>query len=171
MTWPELDRIDSDRCVLEPLDPGHADAMVGVLSAPELYEFTGGEPPQLADLRARYEFQSKAHSPDHRQWWCNWVVLPRGDERPVGYVQATVEKTAGTSVADIAWVIGLADQGKGWATEAATAMIGWLRDHGVRDVVAHIHPDHAASAAVARKLGLHPTSQRQDDEIRWELRG
>ncbi|RII89234.1 GNAT family N-acetyltransferase, partial [Clavibacter michiganensis] len=44
------------------------------------------------------------------------------------------------------------------------------REDGVGVVRAHIHPDHAASEAVARRLGLAPTDERVDGEVRWELR-
>jgi L-amino acid N-acyltransferase YncA len=47
-------------------------------------------------------------------------------------------------------------------------MAVWLRAHGARTLVANIHPDHEASIAVARRLGLqadgHP---RQSGEVRW----
>mgnify|MGYP000446835116 CR=1 FL=1 len=33
-------------------------------------------------------------------------------------------------------------------------MVAWLRAAGAEEVIAHIHPGHAASAAVARRLGL-----------------
>ena len=36
--------------------------------------------------------------------------------------------------------------------------------------LAHIHPDHAASAAVAAACGLTPSDDRHDDEIRWSRR-
>jgi RimJ/RimL family protein N-acetyltransferase len=42
-----------------------------------------------------------------------------------------------------------------------------LRAEGVTTFVAHIHPDHAAWAAIARRLGLEPTQSRDDGEIRW----
>ena len=46
-------------------------------------------------------------------------------------------------------------------------MVAWLRDHGVDTVVAHVHPDNAASAAVAGALGLRPTETIVDGEVRW----
>ncbi|MDX2290691.1 MULTISPECIES: GNAT family N-acetyltransferase, partial [Streptomyces] len=61
---------------------------------------------------------------------------------------------------------GTAWQGRGYASEAARALVGWLRPR-VRTVVAHVHPDHAASAAVARAAGLVPTDEVQDGEVRW----
>ena len=38
-------------------------------------------------------------------------------------------------------------------------------------IVAAIHPDHAASAAVARRAGMTPTAERADGEIIWRLGG
>jgi len=54
------------------------------------------------------------------------------------------------------------------ATEAAGAMIDWLAGCGVGQFVAHIHPAHAASQAVARKLGLRPTRLVEDGKVRWQ---
>ena len=84
--------------------------MVAVLSDPSLYEFTGGTPPTLEELAARYARQAVGHSPDGTEQWLNWVVLL--DTTPVGYVQATV---VGDS-AEIAWVISPSVQGRGLAT-------------------------------------------------------
>jgi RimJ/RimL family protein N-acetyltransferase len=57
--------------------------------------------------------------------------------------------------------------GEGLATEAARAAMDWLREHGVTRFAANIHPDHGASVAVARHLGLAPTDERRDREVRW----
>lgn len=47
-------------------------------------------------------------------------------------------------------------------------MIAWLTATGVDGFVAYIRPDHAASAAIARKQGLRPTSVVENGEIRWQ---
>ncbi len=36
--------------------------------------------------------------------------------------------------------------------------VAWLDARGVAAIQAHIHPEHAASAAVARGAGLRPTA-------------
>jgi RimJ/RimL family protein N-acetyltransferase len=58
-------------------------------------------------------------------------------------------------------------QRRGYAREAAGAMVTWLRDCGVDRFVAHVHPEHRASIGVARALGLTPTATIVDGEIRW----
>jgi RimJ/RimL family protein N-acetyltransferase len=69
--------------------------------------------------------------------------------------------------AEIAWIVGSPWQGRGIATEAARALVAWLGQQSVRTVIAHIHPEHAASAAVAAAAGLVPTGELHDGEQRW----
>ncbi|MEV0614878.1 GNAT family N-acetyltransferase [Nonomuraea sp. NPDC050404] len=154
-----MDTIETPLLILRPLRPEHADEMAVVLADPALHTFIGGAPLSAQDLRARYERLS-AGPPG----WRNWVIWLRREERLVGYVQATVDGRT----AEIAWVIGTPWQGRGLATAAATAMVGRLAEQGIDTFVAHIHPDHRASAAVATSLGLSPTDRWEDGEIRWE---
>ncbi|MDX6278113.1 MAG: hypothetical protein QOJ72_2241 [Nocardioidaceae bacterium] len=143
---------------LDPLAVSDAAEMVGVLAAPELYAVTGGEPPTLAELTERYRRQVVGSSADGREEWLNWLV--RVDDEAVGFVQATV--TDG-SRASIAWVIGLAWQGHGYATAAASAMVAQLRTRGVTDVRASIAPGHEASERVASRIGLVATERVDED--------
>lgn len=155
------------RLTLVPLSAGHADEMAAVLADPDLYTFTGGYPPTRQALRERYE-RRVAGSPDPAVSWCNWVIGVRSSRRLAGTVQATI--TAGDElVAEVAWVVGTSWQGQGIATEAARALIIWLAQQRVDAVIAHIHPRHHASAAVAAAAGLTPTGQLREGEVRWRL--
>jgi RimJ/RimL family protein N-acetyltransferase len=161
--------LESARLVLEPLAPGHADELAPVLDDRSLHRFIGGEPAGLAELRGRFERQAVGHSPDGRESWLNWVVRCRSTGQAVGTVQATVSATGSSgAMAQLAWVIGTAYQRRGLAREAVAVMSGWLREHGVSLLRANIHPDHAASIAVARAVGLAPTDVVVDGEVRWE---
>jgi RimJ/RimL family protein N-acetyltransferase len=105
--------------------------------------------------------------PDGAQGWLNWVARDGATHAPVGTVQATITEDDGMRTGALAWVVTTSRQGEGLATEAAGAARDWLRDHGVTRFVAHIDPDHGASAAVARRLGLAATDERHDGEVRW----
>lgn len=155
--------IATDRLVLHPLTVEDADEMVDVLADPRLYEFTGGAAPTLDELRTRYARQVAGRSSDGSQSWLNWVVRLAADERPIGFVQATIVDGS----ADIAWVIGTPWQGNGYASEAALALIGWLEVSGIASITAHIHPNHVASAAVAKAAGLQPTERLEEGEVVW----
>jgi RimJ/RimL family protein N-acetyltransferase len=165
--------IGTARLRLLPAGPGHADEMAGVLADPALYAFTGGAPLSPGALRERYQ-RLAAGAPEQGVTWGNWVIQVRRTGQLAGYVQATI--TAGergpaglrAPVAEVAWVVGTAWQGQGLATEAARALAGWLAGHGVATIVAHIHPDHHASAAVAMAVGLVPSGGWHDGERRWQ---
>lgn len=134
-----------------------------MLSAPELYRFTGGTPPTLAELQRRFEAQS-AGSPEPGVTWHNWIIRLVEGRVAVGFVQATVS----ADTADIAWLVGVPWQRQGIATEATLAMCDWLAGQGVQRFVAHIHPDHVASTRVAEAAGLAPTDRFDaDGEAIW----
>ncbi|MEH0544549.1 GNAT family N-acetyltransferase [Streptomyces sp. B21-105] len=167
--------IRTARLDLLPLRVEHAARMAVVLADSALHTFIGGAPSTPEELRARYE-RLVAGSPDPSVSWCNWVLRTRddghsgGDGSLAGTVQATVTgqgAVTGWTEAEIAWVVGVPWQGRGLASEAARGLVGWLREKDVRTVVAHVHPDHRASAAVAAAAGLSPTREEQDGEIRW----
>jgi RimJ/RimL family protein N-acetyltransferase len=144
---------------LDPLRVEDAAEMAAVLADPALYTVIGGAPPTEAELAERYAFQLDGH-PE----WVNRVV--RVDGRAVGYVQATVYPD---DRAALAWVIGTAHQGRGYATAAARALVAELgAELGVGRVEAWIAPGHRPSERVAEHLGLHPTGEVDEDgEQRW----
>lgn len=155
------------RLDLLPLHVEHAEEMATVLSDPALHTFIGGAPDTPAALRARYQ-RMTAGSPDPTELWLNWVIRLRDESSLTGTVQSTVSRADHGLTAEIAWVVGTPWQGRGIATEAAQALVDWLSQQPVRSIVAHIHPDHRASAAVATAIGLAPTDESHDGEIRWQ---
>ncbi len=155
--------ISTDRLDLLPLRVEHAAEMAEVLADPALHTFIGGTPHSPEALRARYE-RLVAGSPDPAERWLNWVILLRAEGCLVGTVQATVTG----QTAEIAWIVGTPWQGRGIASEAARGLVDWLVPQPVRTVVAHIHPDHHASSAVAASAGLAVTDQWHDGEVRWQ---
>jgi len=170
------DRIDgiqpqplaSERLELELLRPEHADEMAPLLDDCALHTFIGGKPATAAELRDRYERHAVGRSPDRSEVWLNWILRRRDSGQVVGTVQATASEQHGKLGAEIAWVIGTAHQRHGYAKEAAQLMVGWLQRQGVEVVIAHVHPQHEASKAVARAVGLSPTGEVVEGEVRWQ---
>ena len=158
--------IGTERLELLPLRVEHAEEMAAVLSDPALHTFIGGTPDTPQALRSRYQRLSSG-SPDPAVSWLNWVIRLRDEACLTGTVQATVGSFGQDTTAEVAWVVGTPWQGRGIAGEAARGLVYWLGRQQVRTVIAHIHPDHAASAAVAGTAGLTPTDVRHEGEIRW----
>src|SRR5437763_12630608 len=152
----------TERLKLEPLRLDHAAEMVAVLADPALYEFIGGEAPSEVDLTARYERQTS------RAGWLNWVLRLRDTGEPIGTVQATQKDEHS---AELAWLLSPRFQGTGYATEGTAAAIAWLSEQGIDSFDAYINPDHAASSAVAARLGFVSTESIRNGETRWSRAG
>ncbi|MFF2847718.1 GNAT family N-acetyltransferase [Streptomyces sp. NPDC058001] len=169
MTEPRtpITELATGRLDLLPLLVEHAEEMADVLSDPDLHTFIGGAPETPDGLRDRYR-RMVAGAPDPAVTWCNWVLRLRDEACLVGTVQATIGPSPEGRKAEIAWVVGTRWQGRGFAKEAATALTAWLEAQPIDVIVAHVHPDHQASAAVAAACGLTPTDRTQDGETRWE---
>ncbi len=163
--------LQTERLALEPLRVQHAEEMAPLLDDARLFAFTGGGPVTLPELRARYARQATGRSPDGVERWLNWIARRHHDGLAVGFVQASVSDDPDPVTAVLAWVVGVRFQGCGYAREAAAAVVTWLEAAGVRRFVAYIHPEHEASMAVARALGLTPTDAIVDGEVVWEYRG
>ncbi|MGG2459293.1 GNAT family N-acetyltransferase [Streptomyces sp. RGM 3693] len=158
--------ISTGRLDLLPLHVEHAEEMATVLSDPALHTFIGGSPDTPQVLRSRYQ-RITAGSPDPAVSWLNWVIRLRHETCLTGTVQATISPSGHGPIAEIAWVVGTPWQGRGIATEAARGLIDWLSQQPVQTVIAHIHPAHQASAAVATAAGLTPTDEWHEGEIQW----
>jgi RimJ/RimL family protein N-acetyltransferase len=164
---PDDTTVVTERLTLSAMTVGDADELVGVLGDDRLHEFIGGRPATLDELRQRYR-ELVAGSGRPSELWLNWIVRRKHDQVAVGTMQATITTTAeGQLSADVAWVIGTAWQRQGFGTEAARSLVDWLRGHGVDGITAHIHPDHHASAILAIRVGLQPTSEQHRGETVW----
>src|SRR5688572_14098197 len=97
--------------------------MYPVLADPRIYEHLPERPPSSVEaLRARYEVLSRGRSPDGTETWLNWILRLRTTGAPIGFVQATVRRTA----CSIAYVLHPDHWGRGYATEAVRAVLPHL---------------------------------------------
>ena len=153
------------RLRLEPLLPGHADAMFEGLRDPRLYAYTPDEPPVSRDaLRARYARLATRRSPDGSEDWLNWAIADRRSGAYLGYAQATIR---GDGSAAIAYVLFTDAWGNGYAREAMRAVLRELAERrGCRRADASVEPANARSIAVLEALGFAPAG-RDEDGLRY----
>jgi ribosomal-protein-alanine N-acetyltransferase len=144
-----MDTLFTTDLTLEPLVADHAAAMFEVLGAPELYRYLDhGPPPSLDHLGSVYKELEARVSPDGSQLWLNWVIRPRGGA-PVGFVQATV----GGADAWVAYVLAREYWGRGYAFQAAQAVVGHLR----------------ATCGVIRFLAVAEAGNERSIRLLWRL--
>jgi len=168
--------LHSQRLVLEPLTPAHADELLAPLADPRLYTHVPQDPPaSLAALRERFVFLGARRSPVGDQLWLNWVMRDKHDGQARGRVQATV---TAEGRAWIAYEVFPEYWGRGLATEACRRMIEWLVDAlGVRQFAAEVDSLNSASLRLLERLGFQRVSLREAaDEFKgrvsdeWTLR-
>ena len=157
----------SERLVLTPLSIADARPLFMLLQEPSLYVFTKGSPPaDIAELSRRIESWQSRKSPAGDEIWLNWSMRLHSTDTVIGHVQASITDER----ADLAWVVGIPFQGRGYATEAARAVATWIRaTFPGRELRANIHSEHRASQRVARNLGLEPSAEiTSEGEIVWK---
>jgi RimJ/RimL family protein N-acetyltransferase len=161
--------LETPRLRLTAVCEADAEEMAVVLGDARLHEFIGGSPLGAPELRAQYRrWAAGSGSPD--EFWLNWVVRRRKTGVAVGTMQATVTPGArGGPAAEVAWVVGVPWQGRGFAAESAAALVAWLTGAGVADVTACIHPWHRASERVAERVGFTLTRETVVGERVWRL--
>ena len=83
------------------------------------------------------------------------TIALKDDDSPIGLVVLGAEH--GDPEDELGWLLIESAEGKGYATEAATAMRDWaLQTLGGGNFVSYVHDDNAASHNVARKIGATP---------------
>lgn len=165
-SWEDL-RLESTRLRLRPPLPEDAPAVVELVTDPEVMQFLGG---------VVQEEQVDAIVDRWRERWDRNAMGPllierRDDGSFVGRTGIVVwdERTwAPTTFADagrhaqpeLGWALARAQWGKGYATEAASAVRDWVRtERGVRRLVSIIAVGNERSQAVARRLGASPVER------------
>ncbi|OIJ63997.1 GNAT family N-acetyltransferase [Streptomyces mangrovisoli] len=146
--------IVTERLRLRPLTEADADWWVRLHSDGEVNRFVGGYTLDQAATRLR-DIQ--------RQWTGRGhglcAVELRGTGEPIGRCGLNWWEQFGET--EIGWTFARAHWKRGYATEAAQAVLAWgFGPLGLRRITAMIHPDNTASAAVAKRLGF--TALRED---------
>ena len=149
------------RLRLAPMREAHAQALFAVIADPALYTWIDHGPPATVEaLRERCRKLESRRSPDGREAWLNWVLFLPGRPRPLGYVQASL---LADGRAWVAWLLGQASWGQGYAHEATGVMLQHLFDGlGARQAMAMVEQANARSIALVQRLGFR---QAQGDDL------
>jgi ribosomal-protein-alanine N-acetyltransferase len=124
-------------------------------------------------LGASSEFRVKLESAtDPDPWRWGFAVVHQIDEIVIGMCGFAAPPDA-NGVVEIAYSIAPAYQGKGYATEVATALVDYAMESGcVTTVCAHTLPQPNASTRVLEKCGFEKIGAITDQENnlvwRWE---
>ena len=151
-------RLETPRLILLSLTPDAIDALLGG-DAARLGRLTDARfpsplrPPPLTEDVLPLVRDRLAADPRQDGWW-TWLVIRKDTKDAVGSVGL-----GGGPDDEGAVMIGYATypdvEGRGFATEAADALIRWvLPQPGVAQVCATLPPDNRAAIRVAEKVGM-----------------
>ncbi|MGH7516031.1 MAG: GNAT family N-acetyltransferase [Gemmatimonadales bacterium] len=150
--------LETERLRLLPLSPAAIDALLAGDGA-RLRELTGAtfpapvRPPPLTEDLLPMVRERVAGDASQEGWW-SWVVVRKDTREAVGSVGF-----GGGPDAEGAVMVGYATypnvERRGYATEAAGALVDWALGHDdVVRVCASMPPDNAPAIRVAQKLGM-----------------
>jgi RimJ/RimL family protein N-acetyltransferase len=156
MTAEKFPSLVMERLILRPLSQQDAVSLQRVLDDPEVWQyFPRTEVPSLERTKIYIEGQI-AHWDEYGfgHWaleekdgslvgWCGLQFLPESDETEVAYC------------------LGKAYWGKGFATEAARASLNYgISTLGIKEIIGLTHVDNKASQHVLEKIGLKFVDQK-----------
>jgi [ribosomal protein S5]-alanine N-acetyltransferase len=113
-------------------------------------------------------------SPPWEEWLVRAVVLDAPDEPMVGYAgfhgPPGINGPGAVDAVELGYTIFEPHRGRGYATEAAQALMDWAREeHGIHRFIASVAPGNAPSLAIVRKLGFVQRGEQWDEEDGLEL--
>jgi RimJ/RimL family protein N-acetyltransferase len=167
MTLPAVPPLTTERLLLSGHTHADLDDARALWSDPDVVRFIGGKPATEEEVWTRL-LRYVGH-------WAvmgfgYWVVRERQGGRFLGEVGFADFHRALTppleGAPEMGWVLAPHAHGRGYASEAVGAALGWARGHfgqGKRSVCL-IHPDNAPSFRVAEKAGFR-------EELRTTYKG
>jgi ribosomal-protein-alanine N-acetyltransferase len=144
-------RLETERLILRPFEPGDAEELFAVHSEPSTFEFIGSGPPQSPDdTRARIA-RATAHFEEHG--FAMSAVVERASGRVIG--DCGLQLLEGGPEVELGYRLGSAYRGRGFATEAGRAWLAYgLETLGLERIVAVAWPENVASWRVMEKCGM-----------------
>ena len=149
--------IDTARLVLRPFQPEDLTTMHAYASDPENTEFMLYLPNRSIEGTERFLRRAIAEwEKDKPQFYEFAIVL---DGKHIGAVSATLDESGQES--ELGWIIHKDHWGKGYASEAAKAILDFaLEKLKVKKVIAHCDYRNKASIRIIEKIGM--TLERDD---------
>ena len=154
MTDEAFAGLTAPRLALRRFQPGDVDAFVRYRSVPEVARYQSWDAPYPAAAGESFVREMMTRHPDTAGEWFQFAVVLRATGELIGDCAAGPH---GDDVrqAELGFTIAPRYQGRGFATEAARCLLGYLfgarRKHRV---VAYCDARNAASAGVLERLGM-----------------
>jgi [ribosomal protein S5]-alanine N-acetyltransferase len=152
----------SDRLVLEPMAPAHAELLFDALQDARIYEWISNRPSDNVEaLRARWE-SARARNAAGEDVSLNWALRRRSDGAYVG--KCDVEMSGAGIASNVGYLIFPLYWNSGYASEVLRALVSHLEQHGVHELHAFVTAGNLASERVLLKAGFERTRVLKDND-------
>jgi RimJ/RimL family protein N-acetyltransferase len=158
--WP----LETERLVLRPFEEGDLDAVYAMQSDAEVARWLYDEPRTLEETRTHLERKIAGAQFTVEDEWVSAAVIERESGQLVGDV-ALHWVSAQHKTGEIGFIFAPDYQGRGYATEAARALIDFAFDGmGFHRVIGRTEARNVASARVLEKLGMRLEAHLVENE-------
>jgi RimJ/RimL family protein N-acetyltransferase len=146
--------IETERLVLRELEPTDEDALARMFADPEVMRWIGTGGVRTREVATRTIERERERYAE--RGWGEWATCRRDTGDMIGLCGLILwPDLDGVEELEVAYLLAGSAWGKGYATEAASA----IRDFAIRELsrsrlVSLVYHDNVASAAVARKVGM-----------------
>ena len=146
--------IETGRLWLRPLEAADISALVALWSDPEVTRFLGG-PRDPVTTRKVFEADLRDAATVDSSPYGFVAVIEKATGRLIGDCGLVEKDVDGRAEVEIIYVLAVDTWGRGYATEAASALRDYAVDRcGLRRLIALIEPKNVPSARVAVKIGM-----------------
>ena len=152
-----MDAIETERLLLEPLDPSRLDEFIALTADPETMRYWWAHGPFSREV-AEENFGAALDRLRELGFGRRWIVAKESGDG-LGFTDtkrfgASCEGVAPDEV-EIGWMVTRSEWGKGYATEAGNAICDEAFERlELETIVAVHHPENRASRRVMEKLGM-----------------
>jgi RimJ/RimL family protein N-acetyltransferase len=145
-------RLETERLVIRTFEPQDAEPWIAMVNDPEVRRFLPAGP-----VRTMQSFQDaleRRHALERERGYAMWAVDVKATGAFVGQCGLQPVERTGPEV-ELAYHFNQASWGKGYATEAATAVLAHgLGPVGLERVIALVVPENVGSWRVLEKVGM-----------------
>ncbi len=150
-----IERMETPRLILRPLEMTDAGALTALLQDPEIARWTLRLPWPYTIDDAR-SFISRQSAGDSAPEAVNWAIVEKATGALTGMI-GLHDVEWQSRRAEIGYWMGESFRGKGYTTEAARRVVSWAFETGKLERIQATHfPGNEASAGVMRKIGMAP---------------
>jgi len=156
--WP----LRTERLLLRPWEDGDFDAFFEMQRDVEVARWLYNDPRDEAESRRVFDYRKISYEMGANFAWIGCAVVAEGEV--VGDLTLNVRSEEHRG-GELGYIVHPRHQGKGYATEAARALLGWAFDEvGFHRIYGRGEPRNVASIRVLEKLGMRKEAHFVENE-------